>query len=367
MKIVKKLLIILFLTLSCFLISCGKKEEESFHDYDEDIIKEYNGEVIPSFSIHTEKQNKYLTGDYTLASVYGKGQDELSKPQGIEVDFSSLVNDASTYEFYLDTSDEFSNPWVFNVSEKKITLTNLMIKTVYYYQVKYDNNKSVIKAFFVSDDRIRNLDIDGITNARDIGGVKINGKRINQGLIYRTSKFNDDEKTDVLITSDGINTLVNILKVKTEIDLRSDSDNEYGGITESPLGNQVNYIHISMESGGNCILLNKDDFKDLFRVLGNANNYPLVFHCSIGTDRTGMVSFLILNLLGASKEDIYYDYLFSNFGVIGRVRTPSIIDDYYKTIDGAQGDNYQEKTYNYLVSLGVNSSDLDNLINIMSK
>ena len=365
-RLKKFLLFTLLIIASLFIISCGTNDKTNI-DEDELLLKEYNGETIPIYSIHTEKQNKYLSGDYKLASVYGKGTEELSKPAGITIDFSSLVKDSSSYTFYLDLSDTFSNKSSFVVNEKRITLYNLMIKKIYYYKVVTSTEESSIKTFLVNDDLIRNLDIDGVTNARDLGGYKVNGKRINQGLLYRTSKFNQDESTEVIITSSGIDTMVNTLKIKTEVDLRSNDDNEFGGITSSPLGNSVNYIHIPMESGGNCILLNKTVLKDLFAVLGNKNNYPLVFHCSIGTDRTGMVSFLVLNLLGVSEEEIYYDYLFSNFGVIGRMRTPSIIDDYFTTISSAKGESNQEKAYNYLLSVGVNKDDLDSLVDIMTK
>jgi protein-tyrosine phosphatase len=38
-------------------------------------------------------------------------------------------------------------------------------------------------------------------------------------------------------------------------------------------------------------------------------SYPLVFHCAAGKDRTGIVSLVILSLLGVSREDIVADYM----------------------------------------------------------
>jgi protein-tyrosine phosphatase len=38
-------------------------------------------------------------------------------------------------------------------------------------------------------------------------------------------------------------------------------------------------------------------------------SYPLVFHCAAGKDRTGIVSLVILSLLGVSREDIIADYM----------------------------------------------------------
>ena len=362
-KLIKKLLLVLLILGSAFLIiSCGKNKDE-----DESIITEYNGNAVKEYTIHTELQAEYLSKGYEYATLYGKGKEELSKPQGIEIDFSDIISDSTSYEFYLDLSDKFDNARIYNTTEKKVTLYNLMIMKVYYYKVKTSVSESEVYAFVVKEAMIRNLDIDGVTNARDVGGYKVDGKRINQGLLYRMSKFNEDESLELLITDQGINELVNVLKVKTELDLRQTDDNEYGGLTSSPLGDSVKYINLPMTSGGNCILLNKDELKDLFKILGDESNYPLVFHCSIGTDRTGMVSFLALNLLGVSRDEIYYDYLFSNFAPIGRVRLASTIDDYYRTIEDAKGKTDKEKTYNYLLSVGVDKKDLDKFINIMTK
>jgi 16S rRNA C967 or C1407 C5-methylase (RsmB/RsmF family) len=61
------------------------------------------------------------------------------------------------------------------------------------------------------------------------------------------------------------------------------------------------------------------------------------------------------------------DYLISNFGNIGGSRSYSIIDTYIMNISSAQGDSLAEKTYNYLVGIGVSKSDLDKVINIMTE
>ena len=106
--------------------------------------------------------------------------------------------------------------------------------------------------------------------------------------------------------------------------------------------------------------------KDVFNVFGNKDNYPIYIHCSIGTDRTGIICFLINALLGVSEQSLYYDYLFSNFGNIGRRRMPSTIEDYIGVINSSSGSTFAEKTYNYLISNGVDSKDLDTIIEIMS-
>ena len=104
----------------------------------------------------------------------------------------------------------------------------------------------------------------------------------------------------------------------------------------------------------------------LFKVLGDRDNYPLLFHCSIGTDRTGAVSFVLLSLLSVSEDDLYRDYLFSNFGYIGGIRRKTAIDDYLLFIERYKGDSRKEKVYSMLVENGVDEKDIDEFISIMT-
>jgi protein-tyrosine phosphatase len=42
--------------------------------------------------------------------------------------------------------------------------------------------------------------------------------------------------------------------------------------------------------------------------LANEDNYPVVFHCRAGADRTGFLSYLINGLCGVSYENLTRDY-----------------------------------------------------------
>jgi protein tyrosine/serine phosphatase len=86
-------------------------------------------------------------------------------------------------------------------------------------------------------------------------------------------------------------------------------------------------------------------------VLADESNYPIFFHCAIGTDRTGTLAYLINGLLGVPEEDLYYDYCFSNFGAIytdnaPELRTPKTLqsdDKVAAVINATQGRTLQEK------------------------
>lgn len=356
----KKILTISFLFILCLftLTSCGKEKSS---DFDLQVSKNYD--------IHTEIQKEYLLDDYKLISVYANGQKELSRPKSIKITWDEM--NTSQYSFYLSETKKFDNKYLETTTTNEIELYNLKINTKYYCYVEclVDEKlkKSDVETFSIKTTAPRNLMVDGVTNVRDLGGYKISSKKYtNQGLIYRSARFNENETTTNLITSEGIDVMLNTLKIKTELDVRKTSNNENGGITASPLGEMVNYISIPMATGGNYLTLNRFVLKDVFAVFGDENNYPIVIHCSIGTDRTGVICFLINALLGVSEEDLYRDYLFSNFGYIEGSRAFSTIDKYVETINRNLGNTFKEKTYNYLVSLGVAKTDLDSVIRIMS-
>ena len=301
-----------------------------------------NSEREITYEIHTDLQKTYLAGDYKLIGTYVKGNEELSKPKPIVITWNAS-EEITNFDFYLSETKKFENFRLYETNTNKVELINLKINTVYYWYVEYNENNELVKtkveSFKTVGQTPRNLDIDGITNVRDLGGYKIDkNKYTNQGLIYRSGRLSENETAEKLITDKGIKEMLEVLGVKSELDVRKTSDNENGGLTSSPLGNAVNYNSVPMKSGGNYLTLNTSVFKEVFKVFGNKENYPIVIHCSIGTDRTGVVCFLINALLGVSEEDLYKDYLFSMFGYITVNRVPSTIDDYLKKVKMAEGD-----------------------------
>lgn len=287
------------------------------------------------FSFHTEAQAQYLAGDYKLYKQYANGTEELSAPI----------------------------PYVLENGEEKY---NLLLGETYIFTYTDENGNEKSEEVVTDDTPPRNLYVKGVTNVRDLGGWSIgDGGRVRQGMLLRSAKFNGDESAELLISPEGIDTMVSVFGIRTEIDLRE--DDERGGITESPLGSSVKYISLPFQSGGNIILLNRDKLPELFAVLGDEANYPIVFHCSIGTDRTGMVAFLINGLLGVSEEDLYRDFLFSNFGEIGKLRTPSIIKTYIETVEMSAGNSLAEQIKTYLTNAGVATEDIESLIRIMTE
>jgi protein tyrosine/serine phosphatase len=69
--------------------------------------------------------------------------------------------------------------------------------------------------------------------------------------------------------------------------------------------------------GANYIKLAENRAKTFgaaIRLLADPRHIPLVYHCSAGKDRTGIVCALVLSLLGVLDETIIADYSLSNLG-----------------------------------------------------
>lgn len=50
--------------------------------------------------------------------------------------------------------------------------------------------------------------------------------------------------------------------------------------------------------------------REIFKTIANAKS-GVLFHCTAGKDRTGVVSAILLALVGVADEDIVYDYAIS--------------------------------------------------------
>lgn len=174
----------------------------------------------------------------------------------------------------------------------------------------------------------RHLKTDKIYNLRDIGGYYTNNrKQIKWGKIYRSSSIASASKKDI--------EKLNSLGIKTVIDCRTNTE-----IKKFPVKFKCeNTIQIplrgidtdffkekikleEMKRGDVLIMLqdlyvdilekNTDYFCDLFNILLNENNYPILMHCSLGKDRVGLTTALILSALEVNREQISQDYMLSN-------------------------------------------------------
>ena len=365
----KHRLIILSLTLLIiinvlFLSSCKPKIIETLSSSN---ITSYNEEglIIPPINdFHTIAQYNYILSD-NIKSVnkYAYGVEELSRPNPITIDFVDNKDVEENNEYFIEYADNssFLNPIIKITSERKYDLYNLKLGQDVYYRIstKYDSlEKATVYHFKVNNLGPRNLFIDGVSNVRDIGGYDsylVENGKIRQGLFFRGAQLDD-------ITIDGIKELLN-LGIRYEIDIRNSEDmvSPFKDNTTYP----INYIGIEIrnETSTERFFEFNYEYKTIFTIIESAEEHPVYLHCQAGADRTGLMSSILLALLGASYEDIAKDFLFTNFSIYGsrEIETRFSFSWWMDELDKLEGNNLSEKAANFLKSKGITDNQIENI------
>lgn len=339
---------------------------------------------------HTDAQKAFLEAgsnlDYIDEHKSELGYFSNSAPKGVKFSWTAKGDNGAKASSYTVTIKEEGNPDAITVTSKKseVTVYNLKINQEYswkvtanYKGISFDSEEAT---FTTSSLGPRNMKVDGVENVRDLGGYTLsNGDLYKQGLIYRCAELNGDKDGLSKPTKEGKRILLEDLGIKSEIDLRTTlsfapkPEDEVCGITSSPLGDTVKYKSLPMIFGGTNIFdnnNNKDNIKAFFEYLADESNYPMVFHCVRGTDRTGALAFVIGAMCGVSKEVLMKDYLFSNFANINSSpiyeKNISGSGFYVRQINNYEGETYAEKTMSYLNEMvGVSKTTLEQIVNIL--
>ena len=327
------------------------------------------------FEIHTQLQKDFLEYDGQFAKcptdLYPDGTQNLSDSNPITLTWNYELpegKEVSKYSVIFGQNKDLSDGYhVDGNNEESISFHNPFLGRNYYKLVATftDNttDETPIRHFEVDATYPRNLTISGMTNCRDIGGrITEDGAKIKQGLIYRTSGKNQNGSLTDATTEE----MIYHLGVKNEINLAGDS-NSYNLNLEGTTLITACRMDTSSTGGFHHFSRNTEAVKNFFEILEDENNYPLFYHCKIGTDRTGLCSVLLGGLLGLSLDDIYQDYLFSNFGKIGEKRGIGTGDshDMLKYVDdllAMSGKSFKNKVYNTLLSIGLSRETLDKVI-----
>ena len=179
------------------------------------------------------------------------------------------------------------------------------------------------------------IELQGIDNVRDLGGTPVSGGRVvAPGLFFRGSALYEvtESDCDVLFDQLGITCVVDVRtgwerEAKPDIDVPGVEnlhipfyDLEKVGIeyTEPAEGTKLVGRDVACEPSNfyrampNPLTVGQMGV-GLREVFARAERGRAVYvHCSGGKDRAGIVALLILTVLGASRDDILEDYLFTN-------------------------------------------------------
>lgn len=276
-----------------------------------------------------------------MADIYDKQQTKVSWKQ---------EKNADCYVVALSTKADMNEKTEYTVegSETEYTFNALVPNTEYYVKVlSYDASgkllhESKVKSFKTQNDFCQRIvNVEGVSNVRDVGGYDAQeNSTVKYGLLYRGARLN-------AITDIGIDTFINELNIKTEIDVRYSTDGgkavELDGVSYTQLGMWA-YSSIlpdtcQPKTSGLFDARTIDGIKGVFETIANPNNLPAYIHCTAGADRTGTICYLIGGVLGVEYEDLVQDFELTSFSEQGRRWRSSVKDWEFESSGVMQDDN----------------------------
>ncbi len=217
-------------------------------------------------------------------------------------------------ELILSENKDFSDSISYQVEGNEFKIRGLKANTDYYWKMRNEDTESEV-SYFKTEDSVRTIFIEGVTNTRDMGNWPVYDEdgneigRMKQGVVFRTA-------APERISEDGRAYMRNELKVKTELDLRAATE------ISGKYFEDINYINISApQYAENGIFDSRqaETVRDILSVFAEEGNYPIAFHCAVGRDRTGTLAFLLGGLCGMSKDDLCREYDLSFFASTEKV------------------------------------------------
>ena len=390
-----------------------------------DLLSLSNDELAEHFVVaHTsESQNEERL---ELKKIY---QDKNSVP--VELQWIGKGNSeytVSLWRTYLDTEE---TPYFTTVTKNNsVKIYDLEIGRNYRWSVSDNFGEKNYGNFFTETSDVKNgevwvpriirsrLDEGGpstCSNGRDLGGSTVSfteendttsftNMRVKQGLIYRSGELeycNTSSNEKILYE---LTHLKNDLHIKTELDIRTNnwittyySSKQLGWknnepftniLVESTIGDGVKRVAIGNVSNNlkfsdiNGVFKNQDGqtvsqnrqvlwvaFNEIYKSI--SKNEPIIFHCSHGKDRTGLLSIVILGYLGVPVDVITKDFILAwatNQDAEFDISELNTFKTNIAKLNGnTTGNLSQNDFYNFLrecgTSAGLQTTDVESILN----
>ena len=361
------------LSISCFSacsenkgVSVGRKgvtvsRQTNINDEPDDIIRVVSPEQNAELTLDNDKiadyYANYSKGYSVRKGYFGMGDIYMMNAPTIEW----VCENGRYYQLFIADNPAFEDAEVFLTTKQSLKIENLIPGKRYFWKVRVNltnGEEKTSKTYsFYTKGNVRTITLDGVSNSRDLGGIRnAENKSVKFGLIYRSANLDS-------VTEEGIKEAKR-LGIKTDLDLR-------GGEAPavSPLGSNVNLVvknapsYTGAPSGINGTQEYKDALRDEIKVFAYEENYPILFHCQIGRDRTGTLAMFILAICGVEKEAIIKEYELSYFSAIatdGAKDCPDWIDYtcYFLSELCPEYKTLSEQATAYALSLGVTEEEI---------
>ncbi len=331
----KRFVSLLFVILFMFTAGCSMLFGEKSSIEDNKLqLKGPIGEVVdctaPIYQTYLQLTDEREVAKLLLESNNRGAFKPVVKSQSVVLSWERSSSTYNKYLVWVSQNENLSEPVYQTETVDTFVAVDGLLPGNYYWKVIDSVGKESDVATFTVGNYVRSLDVDGIRNFRDIGGWKTeSGKTIRYGRSYRSATLKESSGSALVH-----------LGVQTEIDLRADEGYEKSVIPEKY---GIQFLQAGIMQG-DYVLKDKSFYSSLtpeqieekrhseaafkqeyadalyqaFKMYTIESNYPILFHCTSGADRTGTFAFLLEGMLGVDIDDLYRDFELTCFSMGGK-------------------------------------------------
>ncbi|GAA3413754.1 tyrosine-protein phosphatase [Paenibacillus hodogayensis] len=161
----------------------------------------------------------------------------------------------------------------------------------------------------------RILSVQGAYNVRDLGGYATKeGDTTNWGTFYRADGLHQlSDESRAHLTERGIASVIDLRHAK-EVEEKQNVFADYAGVDYHNISliNPTSLANSQVRSLGDLYIGmlegSQTELAQIFALLAESGDSAVLYHCTAGKDRTGVVSALLLALADVPQETIIEDY-----------------------------------------------------------
>lgn len=201
--------------------------------------------------------------------------------------------------------------------KQQALLQNLRPGTLYSWKVQALDDQGTV----LEESGVRNFTVEaGVPyvlygkhrgNFREFGGMPAGqGRVLPYGMIYRSSAYLPAGEEPREFGECPV--IGETPQVRTVVDLRWEGEHPTLAPDWDP--QKVQYFSIPSQMYVGIFTVNgMENYRQLFPLFAKRENYPILFHCVVGADRTGTLAMMLQAVLGCPEEIIRRDYVFTSF------------------------------------------------------